>query len=218
MARRRATELALRQAVTERTHIMTRRSLVFLMLLLAGAGNSGCAAVGLTLFGVGAGLSANTGTSYTLGSVSYKTFAASEEGLHTATLKTLKRMDIAVTEDQSTESGRAIVGAAEDRTIEIEIDRLTKRTSRMRVVVKRPWLFRDRSTAEEIVSQTEQTLQAGPALGRKATLAATGTGGKPEEVSLAAEPPAKGTWEKIKDGASAMGSSVRDSFAKFFGD
>lgn len=194
---------------------MTRRSLVFVMLLLAGAGNSGCAAVGLTLFGVGAGLSANTGTSYTLGSITYKTFAASEEGLHTATLKTLKRMDIAVREDQSTESGREIVGAAEDRTIEIEIDRLTKRTSRMRVVVKRPWLFRDRATAEEIVSQTEQTLQAGPMLARRATL--TATSGKPEEAGQA-EPPVKGTWEKIKDGASAMGSSVRDSFAKFFGN
>ena len=195
---------------------MTRRSLVFFGLILAGAANAGCAAVGLTLFGVGAGLSANTGTSYTLGSITYKTFAASEEGLHTATLKTLKRMDIAVTEDQSTEAGRAILGAAEDRTIEIEIDRLTKRTSRMRVVVKRPWLFRDRATAEEIVSKTEQTLRNGPALTRGASL--TATGGKPEVAVQAAEPPAKSAWEKMKDGASSVGSSVKDSFSKFFGN
>ena len=202
---------------------MMRRSLVFLVLLLVGAGNSGCAAVGLTLFGVGAGLSANTGTSYTLGSITYKTFAASEEGLHTATLKTLKRMDIAVKEDEATESGRAIMAVAEDRTIEIELDRLTTRTSRMRVVVKRPWFFRDRATADEIVSQTEQTLHE-PRLASRATLtnqvsaAAASTGGKPEEAGQAAEPPVKGAWEKIKDGASSLGSNVRDSFAKLFGN
>ncbi len=195
---------------------MTRRSLVFLVLLLAGAGNSGCAAVGLTLFGVGAGLSANTGTSYTLDSIAYKTFAASEEGLHTATLKTLKRMDIAVKDDQATESGRAIVAEAGDRTIEIELDRLTTRTSRLRVVAKRPWFFRDRATAGEIVNQTEQTLQDESRLARRATL--TATGGKPEEAGQAAEPPVKGVWEKIKDGASSLGSSVRDSFSKLFGN
>ena len=208
---------------------MKRAYLGFLVLLLAAAGSSGCAAVGLTLFGVGAGLSANTGTSYILDSTSYKTFAASEEGLRAATLKTLKRMDIKVEADQVTESGRTIVAAAGDRTIEIELDRLTARTSRMRVVTKRGWFFRDRATTEEIIIQTEQTLDNEPLLARKASPmvaaapkrleAGTKFGGEPpREATKPAEPADKSTWEKVKDGTSAFASSVKDSFTKLFGN
>jgi len=208
---------------------MKRAYLVLLVLLLAAAGSSGCAAVGLTLFGVGAGLSANTGTSYILDSTSYKTFAASEEGLRAATLKTLKRMDIKVEADQATESGRTIVAAAGDRTIEIELDRLTTRTSRMRIVTKRGWFFRDRATTEEIIIQTEQTLDNEPLLARKASPmvaaapkrleAGTKFGGEPpREATKPAEPADKSTWEKVKDGTSAFTSSVKDSFTKLFGN
>src|SRR3989304_848295 len=87
---------------------MKRAYLVLLVLLLAAAGSSGCAAVGLTLVGVGA----STGSSYIMDSIYHKTFAASEEGLRAATLKTLKRMDITVTEEEATESGRTIVASA----------------------------------------------------------------------------------------------------------
>ena len=208
---------------------MKRAYLVLLVLLLAAAGSSGCAAVGLTLFGVGAGLSANTGTSYILDSTSYKTFAASEEGLRAATLKTLKRMDIKVEADQATESGRTIVAAAGDRTIEIELDRLTTRTSRMRVVTKRGWFFRDRATTEEIIIQTEQTLDNESLLARKASPmvaaapkrleAGTKFGGEPpREATKPAEPADKSTWEKVKDGTNAFASSVKDSFTKLFGN
>ncbi|MGH7361949.1 MAG: hypothetical protein ACREJI_10090, partial [Candidatus Methylomirabilales bacterium] len=167
-------------------------------------------------------------SSYILDIISYKTFAASEEGLRAATLKTLKRMDITVTEEQATESGRTIVAAAGDRTIEIELDRLTNRTSRMRVVAKRSWFFRDRATAAEIISQTDRTLYDEPMLARKAppaatapprqvTTAASSPGEKVKEAGQAAEPPDKSTWEKIKEGAGSVGSSVKDSFAKLFG-
>ena len=128
-------------------------------------GSQGCAAAGLTLFGVGAGVSTGTGVSYTLDSIAYKTFTAPVEDLQGATLKTLKRMDITVKENKPGESGRKIVAMASDRTIEIELDRLTAKTSRMQVVAKRGWLLRDRATATEIIIQTEQTLddQALPA-------------------------------------------------------
>ena len=120
--------------------------------------SQGCAAAGLTLFGVGAGVSTGTGVSYTLDSIAYKTFTAPVEDLQGATLKTLKRMDITVKENKPGESGRRIVATASDRTIEIELDRLTAKTSRMQVVAKQGWLLRDRATAMEIIIQTEQTL------------------------------------------------------------
>ncbi|MBI3030599.1 MAG: DUF3568 family protein [Candidatus Rokubacteria bacterium] len=144
---------------------MSRWVPVALVLTLVGA--PGCAAVGLTLLGVGAGVSAGSGVSYTLDSIAYKTFTAPEEGLRAATLKTLKRMDIKVEENQATESGRKIVAVASDRAIEIELDRLTSQTTRMRVNVKQGWFFKDRATATEIIVQTDRTLDAEPALATK---------------------------------------------------
>src|SRR5574337_2039522 len=148
---------------------MTQRSLIPLLLLLGIAGSSGCAAVGLTLFGVGAGVSTGTGVSYTLDSIAYKTFTASEDQLRAATLKTLKRMDIGVKENQPTDSGRNIVAQAGDRAIEIELDRLTARTTRMRVNAKQGVFFKDRATAAEIIIQTERTLDDEPILAREVT-------------------------------------------------
>ena len=131
------------------------------LLVLAVAGLGGCAGVGLALFGVGAGISGGTGVNYTLDSVAYKTFAASEPELRTATLRTLKRMAIDVTENQATESGRQITANAGDRTVDIELDRITAKTSRMRVNVKKGWILRDRATAGEIIVQTEKSLEHG---------------------------------------------------------
>ncbi len=119
------------------------------------------------LFGVGAGVSAGTGVSYSLDSVAYKTFTASEPTLRAATLRTLKRMDIEVKENQPIDSGRQIVAVAGDRTIEIELDRLTSQTTRMRVNAKHGAFFKDRATAAEIIVQTERSLDDEPALAAK---------------------------------------------------
>lgn len=141
---------------------MTPGPAALLGLALASTLLSGCAAVGLTLLSVGAGIGAGTGLSYTLDSIAYKTFTAPEEGLRAATLKALKRMDMNVKENQPTDSGRQIVAQAGDRTIEIELDRLTTKTARMRVNVKQGWFFRDRATAAEIIVQTERALENEP--------------------------------------------------------
>jgi hypothetical protein len=148
---------------------MKRRFMVLSLLLLAAPAGSGCAAIGLTLFGVGAGVSAGTGVSYTLDSIAYKTFTVSEEGLRAATLKTLKRMDMEVKENQPTDTGRKIMAQAGDREVEIEVDRLTGKTSRMRVNVKQGMFFKDRATATEIIIQTERTLDDEPVMAREAT-------------------------------------------------
>ena len=154
--------------------------IVFPLLIVAMAASSGCAAIGLTLMGAGAGTAAGSGVSYTLDSIAYKTFAASEEGLRAATLKTLKRMDLRVKENQRTEAGTQIVAEASDRTVEIELDHVTTKTSRMRVNVKQGWFFRDRATATEIILQTERTLEDEPTLARQATRPAVAPAPKKE--------------------------------------
>ncbi len=157
---------------------MTSRWIVMGVLALSILGHQGCAAAGLTLFGVGAGVTTGTGVSYTLDSIAYKTFTAPVEDLQGATLKTLKRMDIKVKENQRTEFGRKLVAAAGDRIVEIELDRLTAKTSRMEVVAKQGWLLRDRATAIEIIVQTEQTLDNIPVPARGATPTATASNSK----------------------------------------
>jgi hypothetical protein len=145
---------------------MSGRTIGAVLVVLGALGSQGCAGIGLALFGVGAGISGGTGVSYTLDSIAYKTFAASETELRAATLQTFKRMAIEVTETQKTESGTDITATAGDRTVEVEIDRITARTSRIRVVVKKGWFLRDRATAGEIIVQTADTLDSKSGLAR----------------------------------------------------
>ena len=141
------------------------------LALVGVLGSQGCAAVGLTLFGVGAGVTAGTSVTYTMDGIAYKTFSVSEERLEAATLGALRTMDIevrdiAVNDAEPAESGRTIMAVAGDRTVDIQLDRLTSRSARMRVNVKHGWFFKDRATAAEIISQTEQTLDDKAAVSR----------------------------------------------------
>jgi hypothetical protein len=138
---------------------------------LATVASWGCAAVGLTVFSIGAGVGTGTGVSYTLDSIAYKTFAISEGKLRSATVKTLNRMAMDVKENKANGSGRKIMAVAGDRTIDIELERLTAKTSRMRVTAKQGWLFRDRATATEIIVQTERTLDDDPDLAQEPSVA-----------------------------------------------
>jgi hypothetical protein len=127
----------------------------------------GCAAAGLTLFGVGAGVAAGTGTQYTLDGIAYRTFSESSDRVRKASLAALRRMDVAVATDEEIENGRRIVGQAGDRTIDVELEQLTTRMTRIRVTAKYNWILRDRSTAGEIITQTEHALDELPAVSQR---------------------------------------------------
>ena len=145
---------------------MNGRSIRTMLAVLTLLGTQGCAAIGLTLLGVGAGVTTGTGIAYTLDSIAYKTFTAPLGNLEGATLKTLERMDIEVEENYPTESGTKLVATAGDRAIEIELDRLTAKTTRMRVNAQQGWFFKDRATATEIIAQTDRTLVDEPPLSK----------------------------------------------------
>lgn len=146
---------------------MVKRGLIAGLIAAAALAAQGCAALGLLVLGTGAGVAAGTGTAYTLDGIAYRTFTAPIDDVRRATLTTLKRMDIAVKSDASTAEGRALVADAGDRTIYIDLERLTNRTTRMRVTAKQGWFFRDRATAGELIAQTEQALDDLPALSQK---------------------------------------------------
>lgn len=124
------------------------------LLLVVALASPGC------MTGAGA---AGTSVNYALDGIAYRTFSAPADQLQRATLTTLKRMDIAISSNELKEDGcREIVGAAGDRTIYVELEKLTARTTRMRITAKYGWLLRDRATAGEIIAQTERTLDDMP--------------------------------------------------------
>jgi hypothetical protein len=130
--------------------------------LLVALTLQGCtaAAVGLTIATAGAGAGMSVGVEHTLNGIVYKTFAASANDVRFATLKTLDQMGMTLTTDEATKSGWQLSASAHDRSIDIQLERLTDTATRMRVVADEGWvIFKDSATATEIILQTAQTLQ-----------------------------------------------------------
>ena len=122
---------------------------------------SGCAAVGMTLFGVGAGVATGTSVSYTLDGIAYRTFTAPISQVEGATRTALDRMGIKIEGTAKTEQGKAIKAVSNDRQIEIELEMVSPKTTRIRTVARQGMFFKDRATATEIIMQTERALGIG---------------------------------------------------------
>jgi hypothetical protein len=118
----------------------------------------GCAAVGLTLFGVGAGVTTGTSVAYTLDGIAYRTFTASLPRVESATRTALDRMGIKIEATSKVDQGKAIKAMTNDREIEIELEMVSAKTTRIRTVAKQGLFFKDRATATEIIIQTEKAL------------------------------------------------------------
>jgi hypothetical protein len=128
-----------------------------LALLLQGCA---AAAIGVTLATAGAGAGMTAGVEHTLNGIVYKTFSAPANEVRFATLKTLDRMGMPLTDDQKTETGWQLSAKAKDRSVDIELESLTDMATRIRVVANEGIIFfKDSATATEIILQTAQTLQ-----------------------------------------------------------
>src|SRR5437764_111796 len=142
----------------------------------------GCAAAGLAVVGAGAGVGMGTGVEHELNGVGYKTFATPIDSVHHAARATLARLAMPITADTRTDDGWKVSASAAGRTIDIELERLTPRTTRMRVVADKGGLFgKDSATSTEIILQTAQTLQDGRRAPRRP--AKTITGGASHEAA-----------------------------------
>ena len=95
--------------------------------------------------------------SHTLDGVSYRTFTAPLPRVKDATLSALKRMGVESASSVNSEHGETIVAKATERDIEIKLDSLTPKATRMRVTAK-TGLFRDTATSAEIVDQIDKAL------------------------------------------------------------
>ncbi len=135
---------------------MTLRNLRLALVLVSLLALPGCAAVALTAAGIAGGV----GVNHTLNGIAYKTFTVPLGEMRVATLRALNRMAIDITENTETEEGWKILATASDREIEIELEKLTPKTTRMRVVANNDAFFKDSATATEIIIQTAQVLDA----------------------------------------------------------
>ena len=80
------------------------------------------------------------------------------ETLETATLTALKAMNLEVIVREQTEGGLKIRARARYSDIDIELDRLTRQTARIRVNATAGLALEDRVTAAEIVTQTARVM------------------------------------------------------------
>lgn len=136
---------------------MERYRLPLICLLVAGM-VSGCAGVALTAAGVGGGVAA----SHQLGGLAYRTFTEPLPRVRGAVLEAFKRMDIKPNANEKINLGERILARVGDRQVEVELESLTTKVTRIRVAVRRDGgLIMDSATAVEIITQTEKVFGLG---------------------------------------------------------
>jgi hypothetical protein len=129
------------------------------LLSLAAIGLlSGCAGLALTAAGVGGGVAA----SHQMGGLAYRTFTEPLPRVRGAVLAAFKRMDIKPGTTEKIDLGERILARVGDRQVEVELESLTAKVTRIRVAVRRDGgVVMDSATAVEIITQTEKVVGQG---------------------------------------------------------
>jgi hypothetical protein len=127
---------------------------VLLSVLLLGL--AGCEPLALTLLGAGAG----TALRYGLDGVAYRTFTAPAPDVRLASLAALERMGLTFDGTETYEGGEVIYARSAQRSIEIDVEPISPKATRMRIAAKNGGLFYDNATAHEIVAQTQRQLES----------------------------------------------------------
>jgi hypothetical protein len=117
---------------------------------------AGCQSLALSVFGVGASAS----VTQRLNGYAYRTFTAPSASVKQAALTALDRMGIPCSGMKREGSEEIIRAKAADRDIEINLETLSPKATRMRAVARTGVLV-DGATAQEIVLQTEKALAKG---------------------------------------------------------
>ena len=138
---------------------------------------AGCETIAITALGVGA----SAGVSHTASSIGYRTFTAPAPRVRVASLAALERMGIRVEKVDRLESSELIIARSADRSIEIELEAMSRNTTQMRAAAKRNAFVYDAATAKEIIEQTAVSLGQAPRRAQKpAPTLASGANGAPK--------------------------------------
>jgi len=112
----------------------------------------------LALSMAGAGASAAVGAS--MSGISYRTFTAPLPVVKKASMAALENMGIQFESFGSFDAGEIIFARSTARIVEVELEALSQRATRMRVSTRDGGFFYDGATANEIVVQTQKILEA----------------------------------------------------------
>jgi hypothetical protein len=115
---------------------------------------TGCTPLTLTAFGIGAG----AGVNHTMNGYTYRTFSESMPRVKRATLIALNRMSIKVESTGKIENGETISAKTAERSIELELEAISPKTTRLRSVARKSFFVMDSATAEEVIAQTQRAL------------------------------------------------------------
>ncbi len=106
------------------------------------------------------GTGASTALRYGIDGIAYRTFTAPAPAVRQASLAAREQMGIGFESTDTFEGGEVLYARSAKRTIEIEVEPISARATRVRIAAKNGGLFYDSATASEIVAQTERLLQS----------------------------------------------------------
>ncbi len=120
-------------------------------------GLSGCAEV--PLIPAAAVSSGAAGVNYSFTNIAYKTISYPLADVETALNKALKKMDIKETKTSKEEGKVSISAVAGALDIYIDLEKITPTVTKIEVNAKKGVFLKDKSTATEIIVQTEKNLE-----------------------------------------------------------
>jgi hypothetical protein len=117
---------------------------------------AGCDTLAIALLGGGV----STVLRYNLEGVAARTFTAPVGSVKSASLAALERMGLGLEGTEALEASEVIHARSPNRSIEIELEPITEHLTRMRITARSTSLLYDTATAQELVQQTEKSLDA----------------------------------------------------------
>ena len=128
-------------------------TLLCLILALSGCALCLGGAVSASVSGGAAGVD------YTFTNSAYKTISAPVVDVEAALHRALKKMSIKQTKREAKEDKVSITGVTGNLDIHIDLDKVTATVTKIEVKAKKGVFVKDKSTATEIIVQTEENLE-----------------------------------------------------------
>lgn len=137
------------------TRRIPRRAVsVLAACLLAAGALSGCS----SLVAGGAAGATVAGVEYTLTGVAYRTVSADLTAAKKAVQQALEQLDLHPSGPVNTESGAKFIAVTPKLNINVELERITSRATKIYVDAKAGLIQKDKATAAEIIRRAVQNL------------------------------------------------------------
>ncbi|MBI5586953.1 MAG: DUF3568 family protein [Deltaproteobacteria bacterium] len=125
----------------------------FCLIILTGCELLPLAASPIVVSGAGGGVA------YTFTNIAYKTVSYPVKQVESSLRAAFKKMDIKETSEAASDGAVTIKAKTKKLDITIELEKVTPKTTRIKVDAKDGLFFKDKATATEIITQTEKALE-----------------------------------------------------------